>query len=227
MAGFRHLVVSEPQRIPAALHSYLTLLSLVLIPLAFGGVAYSGSLLALLYTQDYAGATLVSQAYFVIAAVAAFNAPVGMMLYARERSGAALWAYVAVAVVNVGLDLALIPFWGLWGAVVALGAAKLLNLLLFARLVWAMMPGLRVPWAFLGRATLASAPLLLWLPLAGRWTGPGPVAVGLVAGVAVVFGAFRALRVVGPEEARLVLDTRLPLGAQLVSWLGARPESSR
>lgn len=224
MAGFSHLVVSEPERIPTALHAYLTLLYLALVPLAFGGIAFSGSLLQLLYTADYSGATLVSQAYFLIAAIAAFNAPVGMMLYARERSGAALRAYVVVAVVNVGLDLALIPAWGLWGAVIALGAAKILNLLLFARLVWSMMPGLQVPWAFLGRAVLASAPVLAWLLVADRWTAPWQIGLGLLAAGGVLFLGFRIARVVGPEEARLVRDTQLPLGDRLVRWLGAAPE---
>lgn len=226
MAGFSRIAVRDPGKLPEALSSYLVLLYLVIAPVACLGMAFAGSVIRLLYTDAYLQAALVSRAYFVMAAVAAFGAPVGMIVYARERVGAALRAYLVFGFVNVGLDLLLIPPLGLWGAILALGIAKLLAVVLMSRLAWQEMQGLVVPWRFIGRAFLASAPVLLWILVEDRWTGAGQIVLGVLAAAALLVVSFRGLRVIGDGERRLIADTRLPLRNELLLLL-ARGSGAR
>jgi O-antigen/teichoic acid export membrane protein len=225
MAGFSRIAVREPERLPQALRAYLTLLYLVIAPLACLGVAFSESVIGVLYEPDMLPATLVSRAYFVMAAIAAFGAPVGMIVYARERVGAALRAYALFALVNVALDLALIPPLGLWGAVLGLGLAKILAVLLISRLAWQEVPSLTVPWAFIARAFVASSPVLLWMTVETRWTQPWQVVAGMAGACLLLVVSFRGMRVIGAGERHLIAGTRLPLRDKLLAVLSGGRET--
>ncbi len=220
MAGFARIAVREPERLAPALRAYLVLLYLVLLPLAAFGVGFSRAGIILLYGEKMAPSIAVSQAYFAIAAVSAFGAPIGMILYARERVGAALGAYVVFATVNLGLDAALIPRLGLTGAIIGLGAAKLLSVALMTALAVREVGPLPVPSGFLLRAVLASTPALLAWPVGGVEDGPVRTIVLLVICLALVWLAFRWLKVVGAEEAALIRRTRLPLRGVVLMALG-------
>jgi O-antigen/teichoic acid export membrane protein len=221
MAGFSHVVVASPERLPAALRAYLVLLYLLLAPIASLGFAFAGSAIELLYGADMIGATVVCRAYFAIALVTAFNAPVGMIVYARERTTSALWAYLFFALVNLLLNLILIPPMGIAGALISIAVAKLLNVALFARIAWGEVAGLNVPWAFLLRIGAVSAPALLWLLVESRLRGWLPLLVGFVVVLAAMWLAARLVRPLRAEEAELVARTRLPMHGFLLRALGA------
>jgi O-antigen/teichoic acid export membrane protein len=222
MAGFSRIAVRDAARLPGALKAYLTLLYLAMAPLALLGVAFSVPAIVLLYGEKMLPSAIVAQSYFVMAAIAAFGAPVGMILYARERVGAALRAYMIFAAVNLGLDLALIPSLGLWGAILGLGAAKVVAVVLMSRLAWGEIPDLQVPWSFIGRAFVASSPVLLWLLVDDRWLAPWQVVLGGLGALVVLVSSFRLLRVVGEREAALIRGTRLPLREPVLRLLGHR-----
>ena len=221
MAGFSHVVVSSPERLPAALRAYVVLLYLLLAPIAALGFAFSGSAIELLYGSDMTGATVVSRAYFAIALVTAFNAPVGMIVYARERTTSALWAYLFFALVNLLLNVVLIPRYGIAGALVSVAIAKLLNVALFARIAWGEVSGLSVPWGFLLRICIVSAPALLWLAVESRLRGLTALLVGFAAALLLMWIAARIVRPLRAEEAELVARTRLPMHGTLLRVLGA------
>ena len=166
-------------------------------------------------------AAVVSQAYFAIASVAALGAPIGMVVYARDRTASALKAYTVFAVANVGLDLALIPALGLWGAVLGLGVAKVLSVLLMSRIAWQEIPALRIPWTFLFRTALASTPVLLWLLVPQAQHSLIRVLAGLICSTLVLTLSFRVAGVVGVSEAALIRGTHLPLRGFLLRLLGA------
>lgn len=211
MAGFSRIAVQQPQRLPDAVHAYLTLLYLAIAPLVCLGVAFSPAAIRMLYGSAMEPAALVSQAYFLMAGFAAMGAPIGMIVYARERVGAALRAYLLFATVNVVVDLALIPRLGLWGGIIGLASAKLLSVLLLSRLAWQEIPALRVPWRLIAKAFLASTPALLWLLVDERFASPLETALGGLAALLAVLLAYRLLRVVGEGERGLIAQTRLPM----------------
>jgi O-antigen/teichoic acid export membrane protein len=193
------------------MRSYLILLYLALSPIAFLGMAFSGSVIGLVYGTAMLPAVFVSKAYFAVAWILAFNAPVGMILYARGKTPAALVAYLIFSSVNLLLDILLIPRFALVGAVIALSVAKLLNLVLFARIAWSEFSEIRVPWAFLTRVGFACAPVLLWWLVEGRLASPLAIVGGVLAGPFVLVMTFRIVRVVGKEEAEIIRQSKLPL----------------
>ena len=224
MAGFSRLVSRAPEGLGMAVRNYLVLLYLVMGPLAMLGVTFTPAATALLYGEKMLPAVPVAQAYFAVAAVAAVGAPFGMILYARERVSRALGAYVVFAVVNLGLDLALIPSLGITGAILGLSAAKLVAVVLMGRLALREVGRIDLPWAFLGRVTLASCTALAWIPAVGpdaAWTTFFAV---FGAAVLTLVVAFRIMRVIGVDEAVLVRRTRLPLVGVLLRLVGPRRE---
>lgn len=225
MAGFSRLVTRAPEELARAMHGYLVLLYLVMLPLAVVGVAFTPIGTLLLYGEKMMPSVPVAQAYFAVAAVAAVGAPFGMALYAREKVRTVLGVYLIIALVNVGLDVALIPRMELAGAILGLAVAKIVSVGLMFLLVRRELGRAPIPWSFLGRAAVASAIAIVAWPLTmalGTWVG----AIGVFALVVVALGAsFRLLRVVGPAEAALVRGTGLPASATLLRLLG-HPEGS-
>lgn len=227
MAGFSRLVTRAPDDLGRAVGSYLVLLYLVMLPLAAFGVAFSPIATILLYGEKMAPAIPVAQAYFAVAAVAALGAPLGMVLYARERTRAVLGAYVVIAAVNLGLDLALIPAMGIPGAILGLAAAKLVAVGLMMVLVRREIGRIEVAGGFFARATAASTVVLLAWPLTLRfptWAG-AVICLGLALGALWI--AVRALRVVGEDEADLVRRTGLPATGFVLRCLGHPAEAVR
>ena len=129
--------------------------------------------------------------------------------------------YLLFAAVNLLLDFLLIPSLGLWGAVIGVGCAKILNVLIFVRIAWSEVPALRVPWMFLLRAFVASSPALLWLLAESRVHGWIPSIVGGLISLGLVVLGYRLLRVVGPYERDLLLNTKLPMRHLLLRLTGA------
>ncbi len=223
LAGFSQIAARDAARLPRAMETYLTLLYLIIAPLAMLGIAFSPSAIRVLYRPEMLPAAIVSQAYFVMAAYAALGAPIGMIVYTRNRVGAALRAYVVFAVVNVGLNLLFIPRWGLWGAIAALALAKLLSVLLMARIAWHEIPHLRVPWRVIVRAFAASASVLIWLLFDDRFIEPWQIFTAVVAALFAIVLGYRVFGVVGQQEQELIRATRLPLREQLLWLVGANP----
>ncbi len=221
MAGFAEVAVRDARRLPAALLGYVKLLYIVLLPLACLGVAFSPALIRVLYGEAMVPSALVSQAYFAIAAVAAVGAPIGMVVYARDRTASALKAYTVFAVANIGLDWVLIPSLGLWGAILGLGTAKILSVLLMSRIAWQESPALRIPWTFLLKALLACSPVFLWWLVPSSLHSPLPLVGGLVGSVLLLIVSFRLVGVIGISEASLIRGTQLPLRNSLLQLLGA------
>ena len=223
MAGFSRLVTRAPEELARAVHGYLILLYLVMMPVAMLGVALTPVATLLLYGEKMMPSVPVAQAYFAVAAVAAVGAPFGMVLYARERTRVVLRVYLIVALVNVGLDVALIPALGLAGGILGLSVAKLVSVALMAVLVRRELGSIPLPIAFLVRVTLASAVVLVAWPLSlavPTWTG---AVLSGAAAVLLLWGAARLLRVVGGDEADLVAGTGLPAADLLLRALGRRP----
>ena len=224
MAGFAEIASKDASRLPEALNSYVKLLYLLLFPIAALGVAFSPWLVRLLYGPEMMPAALISQAYFAIATVAAMGAPIGMIVYARDRTASALKAYLVFAIVNIGLDAVLIPRLALPGALIGLGTAKFVAVALMCRIAWGEVPELKMPWTFLGRAALASSPVLLWLIVPMEWISFLALALGALAAILALIVSFRLLRVVGESEAKLIRSTALPLRHVFLQLLGAPEE---
>ncbi len=104
-------------------------MAMLAVPVAIGGALVSVPLVQLLYGAEYLPvAGLLSALLIAGALVMIYGYPASSVLYSTGGERYLVRVGVSVAVVNLVLDVALIPFWGAWGAVGANALAQLLSL---------------------------------------------------------------------------------------------------
>jgi O-antigen/teichoic acid export membrane protein len=114
---------------------------------------------------------------------------------------AGLGIYAVNAAVNVGLDLLLIPRFGLWGAVIPVSLVILVSPVPYLWVLRRMGVSVRLPWGFLGRMYAASGAMLLLWPLRGWVRSTAALAALVLAGILIFWAGLRVFRVLGPSSA--------------------------
>jgi O-antigen/teichoic acid export membrane protein len=215
MAAFVREDTAGDRDLREVAYRYLRLTYVAILPVAAIGVVLSPALIDLLYGPKMEASVFVAQMYFVLGALAAFGAPMGMILYAREATGSVLRIYFLGTVLNLGLDWWLISKFGLTGAVAGLAAAKLFLVVGMSVLAARRIGGLSVPTGTIFRAFVASAAVLAWWPVNPGLDGLWDVLGGLVFSGIVVVVLYRLFRVVAPEDGRLLASAGVPGGGLL------------
>lgn len=197
LAGY---VARADPRLEATVQRAFTFLLLLAIPAAVGVVILAEPLITFLVGADYRQAATPLRILSVAVLFAFVNPLFTNILVAADLLSRMLWATMLAVVVNVGLNLVLIPPYSYNGAAAATVVSEAVGVTLVA--VWATRHArVRLDWSLATRIVLAAlamgavVALLSDLPLAV------PVLTGaLVYGVLVV-----ALRVVDPREVRALL----------------------
>ena len=181
---------------------YLAVLS---VPLLAGAAAVGPALWALLYKPVWAPAVPVLVTMILLAIPRALSYPAQQMLRAEERQDVLLKISISAAVVNLTLDLALVPGYGAMGAAIGNGCAQASAAIATWFLVWKIYR-IDVPYSTLGRLLLSSA-LMGAVAAAIVWALPPAVALPLAvsAGFLVFILLMRWLRVLGPEDRERLL----------------------
>jgi O-antigen/teichoic acid export membrane protein len=186
----------------ATFNKVVTLLAICSVLVVAEFLLFAEPAIRLLYGVDFAGAALATRLVTASECVAFFTALAVTTLVAQNRNVLYPLAALAGVVVNVGLNLVVIPRWSYRGAAVD----TLVTELLVAAVLWIAV--LRTP----DRSPLPARPLLATAAAGMVATGVGyavhQVAPWVVAGFAVagVFGLLvHALRIPGPEGLRSFL----------------------
>jgi O-antigen/teichoic acid export membrane protein len=104
-------------------------MAMLAVPVAVGGSLVSVPLVQVLYGAEYLPvAGLLSALLIAGALVMIYGYPASSVLYSTGGERYLVRVGVSVAIVNLVLDIALIPFWGAWGAVGANALAQLISL---------------------------------------------------------------------------------------------------
>jgi O-antigen/teichoic acid export membrane protein len=227
MAAFARENAAGDRDLREVAYRYLRLTYVAILPVAAVGVLLSPAMVEVLYGAKMEPAVVVAQAYFVLGALAAFGAPMGMILYAREKTGLVLQLYVLATVVNLGLDWWLVSRFGLSGAIAGLAAAKLLLVGVMSAFAAKHIGGLTVPVGTILRAFVASLGVFAWWWVGGSLTGFWELLGGVFFSGVIVILLYRMFRVVAPEDGRLLATARVPGGgllARLVTVGAGRTE---
>jgi O-antigen/teichoic acid export membrane protein len=147
------------------------------VPLVAGTIVIAPTLIRLAAGSAFATAVSPLRVVIVAAALMPVNGLLGYLLIAMHRERDALWLNVVALVVNVGLNLALIPSYGVTAAswiATSSEAVILIGALVLVRRYAEFAPAVRVP----VRAGAAGAVMVLAM-----------LAVGSTPAVAVVVGA--------------------------------------
>jgi O-antigen/teichoic acid export membrane protein len=135
-----------------------------------------------------------------------------MSLYVMEKSWVNMIVFGLLAVINIGLDLALIPRYGIWGAFIPVAVVLMIGVAAFWIVVKRFRPDVGIPISFIARCYAAAVPAALLYFSAVRWTSLPALAVQMIAGVALLVCGYRWMRVIGREEKELI--RRLPIPAK-------------
>jgi O-antigen/teichoic acid export membrane protein len=219
MAGFSELYTRDRETLRRAIEVYYKILFLLVIPIAVAGAAVGDRAIVAFYGEEMAPAGPYCQLLFLVFSMSFFSTPMTMAFYLLERPWYSFWQYLANSIVLVGLDLLLIPRYGLTGALIPMAvvifASPFVNRWLLVRL------GLRppIPWAFLSRVSLAAVPLMLLYPARMIVSGKVPVALAALGAGLLYLVGLRVFRVIGEEEGELLNRIRNPLASRLAAWL--------
>ena len=124
---------------PGLLVEILGLMGLLGVPLAIGGIALSDQLVVLLFGPAYAAEGPILSLLLAFAALGFFNLTMGQAAMASGREHDAMLVAVVSAILNVGMNLVLIPLFGRAGAAWAVVASECSSVFLYC--LYSRAPG--------------------------------------------------------------------------------------
>lgn len=222
MAGMSEAFARDRESLRRAVGKYYRMLFALCAPICVAGVVAGGRFVEVLYGDAMRAAAVPTQLFFAIFTVSFLSTPLSMALYVLERTHINLLIYVLLAVINVGLDLVLIPKFGVYGAMVPVAIAILLQPILYYRVVRRFDAGITIPFAFVGRCFLGAAPAIVMVPILSGVGGALGLLIASAVGVVAVVAGYRWARVFGPEELELLAALPVPGAARIASVLDAR-----
>ncbi|RPJ48848.1 MAG: hypothetical protein EHM19_01555, partial [Candidatus Latescibacterota bacterium] len=117
LAAFVEVYTRDRTRVAEMTRHYFRLLFVLVTPITLFGALYGDRLIEVLYGAERAAAGPYARIFFVIFHLSFFGTPFSMALYLIEKTGVNLALSALFAAVNIGIDLVLIPRYGLPGAV--------------------------------------------------------------------------------------------------------------
>ena len=210
LAGFAETATIARGRMTAVIETYYRLLYFIVTPLALLGFAMGDTLLARMYGENMARAGPYCQAFFLVFAIGFMGTPLSMTVYIFEKVWVNVLLNVAYGVVVLGLDLLLIPRYGLLGATIPTSLVTVITPFVRYAIARRYLDDIRIPWAFIVRTFLASSPLL-GLVWAKRWATDLPrTAVLLLVAAVVTLLCYRWARVLRIEDREFLQRSRIP-----------------
>ncbi len=195
---------------------YYRMLFFLVAPLSILGLVLGDKMITILYGAEWAPAGGLAQAFFIIFSLSFFGTPLSMAIYVLEKSWANFLLALLFAVVNVALDLILIPRYGLYGAVVPVAIA--IGISPFAR--WLTLrrfaSDIAIPWGFIGKAYCVSLPLFALYPLKRFVVNVPSLVAACVVAAALVIIAIRVVGLFGSRDRELIERSNLPMKSTLL-----------
>lgn len=219
MAGMSESYTENKKGLVRGIRLYYKLLYIVVIPIAAMGFAFSGELVPILYGQNMVLSGLFAQMFFIVFSYSFLYTPLSMSLYVMEKSWVNMLLFSFLAVINVGLDFALIPRYGLWGAFLPVALVMIVAIAVFYVAMKRFREDLEVPVRFIARCYLAGLPTALLAITAWKWNEPLYIAIQMVTGTVMLAVSFRVLKIIGQREKDLIMQMPIPFKKIIVSVL--------
>jgi len=176
---------------------YLMVLSL---PLAAAMIALASPIVTLLYGTDYAPTVTLMRIIIIPLAIGAIGQAAEAMIFGINRPGFVLKMTVVLALLNVGLNLWLVPRYGVLGAAIASSVPRVLYPLVLIKFA-SVRAGTHWPMRDTIKITLASC--IMGLVLFGLQVRLGvalSLALGIVLGMVIYSATLFVLRVIQKQD---------------------------
>ena len=219
LAGFSETYARNADNIRIAIDRYYRMLFLLCAPICMTGIVLGGRMIPIVYSDAMLPAAIPAQLFFAIFTFSFLGTPLSMTLYVLEKPHINLIVYLCMAVINVGLDLLLIPKYGVAGAMVPVAIVTASAPFIYMVIIRRYVDGVRIPFVFIGKCFLASGAVLLLVPLLRFITGPVELAAALLAAAVLILLAFRQIRVIGPAELEALGVFPIPLVNRFVRFI--------
>ena len=159
--------------------------------------------------------------FFAIFTVSFLGTPLSMTLYVLEKTHVNLIVYLGLAVANIGLNLLLIPSYGVLGAVISVAVVTAASPIVYGAILGRYVGGIRIPFGFIGKCFLASGAAVLLVPFLRFVTGPIAFAVACVVGVLSIVLAFKIVRVLNVEDLETLGAVPIPMAKRLLRFIAS------
>ena len=219
MAGISEAYTKDDSRLPGSIALYYRLLYILVIPVAAMGFAFARPLVPIIYGEGMLPAALFAQLFFVVFSYSFIYTPLSMALYVMEKSWVNMLVFTVLAVVNVGLDIVLIPRYGLWGAFLPVALVMILGVGAFYIVTKRMESGIYVPVAFIARCYIAALPTAALAITASHWNRPEQLVLQIVAGMVLLVAGFRLMRIIGPDDREIIERLPIPFKSMILKLL--------
>lgn len=187
-----------------------TSVAVIAVPLGIFGALLSSELISLGYGGSFATAASAASIVMAGSIFVAVAGPASAATSTGPRPAVLAKIAAGFAVLNLMLDAAFIPAWGITGAAVASTSAQVVSVVVVIRYVDRRL-GLRYPWATLARlVAIAAAAGLLAKVVAIPFSGAVAPAAGVAAGLMLYGAAIHGIGIVRWSQLRTILDTPSP-----------------
>jgi len=203
--------VSDPRSRAAVRALFLGAMKTVLVvyvPVMFGIIALAPELLALAFGAKYLPSSGIMRVYavYLLAVAIGMLLALGLIYLGRARARAALMTVIGL--VNLGLDLVLIPRYGIMGAAIAVLITYVPTVLIWLVIACRTMElSFRQPAMLVVRVGLCGLIMGAGVYLVGHGAGVMRLIVAIVGGVVVYALTLLGSRTVTPDELRQVISS--------------------
>ncbi len=154
MSAFAQAYARDPNCLGRLIDSVYKITILIVTPLAAFGLFFAPRGIVLLYGQGMAPAGPIAAAFCVLHVLPLISTPLSIAITVKEKVLQMLPYMVLQVGVNLLLDWALIPRFGMFGAVAAVGGTFILTIPWRLKAVRAILGGIHFPAAFFIRQLL-------------------------------------------------------------------------
>jgi O-antigen/teichoic acid export membrane protein len=148
MSAFAQAYTRDPTCLGRLIDSVYKLTILIVVPLAAFGVFFAPRGIVVLYGQDMAPAGPIAAAFCILHVLPLISTPLSIAITVKEKVLQMLPYMVLQVGINLLLDWALIPRFGMLGAVAAVGGTFILTIPWRLKAVRSILGGIHFPLAF-------------------------------------------------------------------------------
>ena len=199
-SAFTQAYARDPNCLGRLIDSVYKLTILIVVPLAAFGVFFASRGIVLLYGSDMAPAGPIAAVFCVLHVLPLISTPLSMAITVKEQVVRMLPYMLLQVGLNLLLDWALIPVFGVAGAIGAVAGTFFLTIPLRLRAVRSILGGIHFPTSFFLRNLLAAVALAAVMsPLAPRLNLAALAALGS-AYLLLFVVMIRVLRLIRPAD---------------------------
>jgi len=118
------------ERMKKVYHKSVKYISMLSFPVVAGGIVLAEPIIRIIYGPQYVPATAAMGLLFLSSAGARVGASLAHVMYGAGLVGVKVKFAIAYAILNLGLDLLLIPSHGVWGAAIANSSTQILGVII-------------------------------------------------------------------------------------------------